>query len=106
MNDRGSMNYSITMDDLQKELISAGINGEFIGRVVREGLEASKKEEPDHAVRLKYLQYTLELLDITHTRQKEEDGVEFYKGKFRELTDEQLEEEIRRTVRSLQKFPE
>ena len=106
MSDIGTLASVITREDLQKMLISVGIDGDYIGNVIKDGLTASKKDGPDHGSRFKYLQLALELLDITHSQPKEEDGFEFYKGKFRDLTDEQLEEESNRELAKLQKFPE
>lgn len=103
MNDAGTISV-ITKEDLQKHLLSAGIDGEFIGKVIKDGLEASKKEGPDHSSRLKYLQLILELLDITKSIQKEEDSFELYRGKYTNLTDGQLQEEIEKALGNLRKF--
>ncbi len=105
MNNTMSFVPVVNREDLQKKLLLAGIDGDYIGNVIKEGITASKKDGIDHGSRLKYLQIALEILDITHSKTKEEDGFEFYRGKYSDLTDGQLEEELNKRVKCLRLLP-
>jgi len=93
--------YNITKEQLERKMIESGIDCPLFCRIIREGLQANKKEEPDHTTRLKYLELSLEILNIFPRVKKEDEKVGFESLDYSKLTDEQLEEEYRKRIEFL-----
>lgn len=92
---------NISKEKLENRMIESGIDCSLFCRIIKEGLQASKKDVPDHTTRLKYLQLSLEILNIFPPVKKEEEKVGFESFDYSKLTAEQLEEEYHKRIELL-----
>ncbi|MCD4785351.1 MAG: hypothetical protein K8T10_16150 [Candidatus Eremiobacteraeota bacterium] len=99
--DNAEHKYNISKEQLESRMLESGIDCFLFCRIIKEGLQANKKEEPDHTIRLKYLQLSLQILNIFPPEKKEEEKIGFESFDYSKLTDEQLEEEYRKKIELL-----
>lgn len=95
---------SLSLLSLQNKMLSAGIDSDLICNVIKDGLTAEKKEEPDHSARLKYLELAMELLEIIPIKKRESDDHELLFKDYSRLSDQELEEEYGARIEALRLF--
>jgi len=86
--------------DVGQLMRQSGIDEHTVVRIIKDGLEAEKKGEPDHSVRLRYLDLAMKMLGIDLSTGEDED-VRFLNKQYSRLTDEQLQEEFDRRIEIL-----
>lgn len=100
----GKGNITISRRTLKSELEKSGVDLELIGRVIRDGLSAEKKEEPDYATRFRYLELALQLLELTPSGKEGDEKNARLGFDYSRLSDEELEREYRDRVEELRYF--
>jgi hypothetical protein len=83
-----------------------GIDPALVCSVIREGLTAVKKDEPDFAARFRYLELSLQLLGIIPIEKKEAKTFDFTGKCYENLTDAELEAEYRARIEDLRFSPD
>ncbi|MCE1246000.1 MAG: hypothetical protein LWY06_05100 [Firmicutes bacterium] len=89
-----------------KIMSQAGINSSLICSVIKDGLTASKKDEPDYSARFRYLELALQLLGIIPVEKKEAKSYDFTGKKYENFTDDELEAEYRARTEMLRFAPD